>query len=202
MLRKSVVLLLLALSLSLAVPGMSIAQGQKANASTNGVINVFPDCGHVPTNLVGNCGFETGDFSNWEQSGDTSYTDVSPVAAHSGNFGGRFGPTMDLGFIAQTLSTIPGQVYNLSFWLVSSGQPNRFQVYWDGNLLSDCVNFPDTRTPSAIPGIPPPFGQYGFSNLPAGSGATELKFGFFNPPSFFFLDDIAVVPVSEGASSN
>jgi hypothetical protein len=193
MLRNSMALLLLAL----AVPGMSSAQEK---ASTNGEINVFPNCG-IPGNLVGNCGFETGDFSNWEQSGDTSFTDVSAAAAHTGEFGARFGPVTDLGFIAQRLSTIPGQLYNLSFWLVSSGRPNHFQVYWDGALISDSVNFPDTRTPSAGPGSSA-FVQLAIPNLPGGSSPTELKFGFFNVPYYFFLDDIVVLPVSAGAGSN
>ncbi|HXN41574.1 MAG TPA: hypothetical protein VN918_07295, partial [Myxococcaceae bacterium] len=153
-------------------------------------------------NLVRNCGFETGDFSDWAQSGDTSYTDVSPDAAHSGIFGARFGPVNDLGFIAQRLSTIPGQLYDLSFWLVSSGRPNRFQVYWGGVLVSDSMHFPDTVTPSVIPNSPA-YDQLAIPSLPGGSGSfTELKFGFFNVPYYFFLDDIVVVPMSSGASSN
>jgi hypothetical protein len=201
MLRKSVVLL----SLALAIPGVSIAQGEKAKSSTNGIVNVFPNCAQLPANLdnlVQNCGFESGDFANWVQSGDTSFTEVSPDAAHSGTFGARFGPVNDLGFIAQRISTIPGQLYNLSFWLVSSGRPNRFQVYWGGVLISDSMNFPDTVTPSAIPNSPA-YDQLFIGGLPGGSGSfTELKFGFFNVPYYFFLDDIVVVPMTAGASSN
>ena len=201
MLRKSVILL----SLALAIPGVSIAQGEKAKSSTNGIINVFPDCDHLPTllvNLVANCGFETGDFAGWVQSGDTSFTNVSPDAAHSGTFGARFGPVNDLGFIAQRISTIPGQLYNLSFWLVSSGRPNRFQVYWGGVLVSDSMHFPDTVAPSAIPNAPA-YDQLSIPGLPGGSGSfTELKFGFFNMPYYFFLDDIVVVPASAAAVSN
>lgn len=203
MLRKCIVLL----SLALAVPGVSIAQGEKAKASRNGIINVFPDCDNLPgpgnlTNLVANCGFETGDFAGWVQSGDTSFTDVSPDAAHSGHFGARFGPVSDLGFIAQRISTIPGQLYNLSFWLVSAGRPNRFQVYWGGVLVSDSMHFPETVAPSAIPNSPA-YDQFSIPSLPGGSGSfTELRFGFFNPPNYFFLDDIVVVAASSDGSSN
>ena len=198
MLRKNVVLLLLAL----AILEVSIAQGEKAKTSKNGIIDVFPDCDGVPANLVANCGFETGDFTGWVQSGDTSYTEVTPAAAHSGTFGASFGPVDDLGFIAQRVSTIPGQLYNLSFWLVSSGRPNRFQVYWGGVLISDSMGFPDTVTPSAIP-TSAAYDQLFLGGLPGGSGPfTELKFGFQNVPFYFFLDDIVVVPMSSGASSN
>src|SRR5260370_12279600 len=185
MLRKSVVLVLLAL----AVPGVSIAEGEKAKASRNGIINVFADCDPLPTllvNLVANCGFETGDFAGWVQSGDMSFTDVSPDAAHSGNFGARFGPVNDLGFIAQRISTIPGQLYNLSFWLVSSGRPNRFQVYWGGVLISDSMHFPDTVAPSAIPNSPA-YDQLFLGGLPRSSWPfTVLRFAFLIWPNIFF----------------
>src|SRR5215831_15760142 len=33
-------------------------------------------CAGVPGNIVANCGFETGDFTGWLQSGDPSFTGV------------------------------------------------------------------------------------------------------------------------------
>src|SRR5712692_8865885 len=72
-------------------------------------------CDAVSGNLVANCGFETGDFTNWTLSGDLSFTGVDVAPAHSGTFGAFLGPITDLGFAAQTLVTTPGQYYDLTF---------------------------------------------------------------------------------------
>src|SRR5713226_2730052 len=82
------------------------------SAAVNGSI-----CDGVDGNLVMNCGFETGDFTNWAQSGNTGFTGVDDLSANSGAFGAYFGPIGDLGYITQTLSTIPGQTYSLTFYL-------------------------------------------------------------------------------------
>src|SRR5262249_431395 len=94
---------LVSLSLVLPVPSLAKGQEKKVNASKNGAINVFPDCSQVPGNLVRNCGFETGNFEGWRQSGDTSFTTVAMNAAHSGNFGAQIGPTQFTGFLTQSV---------------------------------------------------------------------------------------------------
>ena len=192
---------LVSLSLILALPALVVGQEKKTAASSKGVINVFPDCSQVPGNLMRNCGFETGNFEGWLQSGDTSSSTVTMGAAHSGNFGAQMGPTGFLGFLTQSVATIPGQLYEVSFWMRSAGQPNQFMLFWNGTPISNCVGFPTTATPMADGS--PQFDQFFFSSLPpAGGDNTVITFGFFNPPDFFFFDDVVVVPSSSGAQAN
>lgn len=143
------------------------------------------ECDGVSGNLVSNCGFETGNFTGWDLSGDLSYTGVAEASSHSGVFGAFLGPVFDLGFMAQRLSTTPGGTYNLSFWRANAQQPNRFQVYWNGSLIFDGVDLPDS-----------PYTQYVFNDLVATSASTELKFGFYNLPNYLFLDDVVAAPAA------
>jgi hypothetical protein len=162
----------------------SMAWAQKtANVRGNyGSVNGGSQCDATGGNLVSNCGFETGDFSAWAQSGDLSYTTVDNVP-HSGSWAVLTGPVDSLGFIAQNLATDPGGVYNLTFWLASSQTPNHFQVSWDGAVIFDSVDMPDFF-----------YTLYEFDGLVASSDTTELKFGFYNVPDYFAFDDVVVVP--------
>ena len=154
-----------------------MAEEKKTNSYAR--IDVHPNCAEPPDNLVVNCGFETGTFESWDQSGDLSNTEVNGDAAHSDDFGAMFSPP-DLGFIAQTLQTVPDQTYLISMWVQSFGQPNEFQLYWNGVLISDLVNVPNTRYDQV------------WLPIPATSEVTEIKLGFSNPTGFFYLDDVVV----------
>lgn len=135
--------------------------------------------------FIDNCGFETGDFSGWTQSGILGDTYVDQACHLSGLYGACF-TSEDLSFISQLIPTTPGESYDLRFGLRNHGQPNRFQVYWGGQLIYDQTDLPDFSTASdSLPG------SEVFSRLFAASDVTELTFGFFNPTSgTFFLDDI------------
>src|SRR5262245_18835322 len=84
------------------------------------------ECDAFPGNLAMNCGFETGSFPPWVQSGDTSFTGVTARSAASGMWGAEFGPTGSDGFITQNINTMAGHTYSVSFKLRNAGVPNRF----------------------------------------------------------------------------
>ena len=77
-------------------------------------------CDGIAGNIVANCGFETGTFASWTQSGNTGFAGVSGGGVeNSGDFGAFFGPVGSLGFITQV--TTAGRTYDLTFWLQSDG---------------------------------------------------------------------------------
>jgi Immunoglobulin I-set domain len=141
----------------------------------------------VYTPLVQNGDFESGDFSNWTSSGNLSSTSVSssPTYVHSGNYAAILGPVGSLGYLSQTVPTLPGQSYLLSFWLTNPNAQinNEFLVAWNGITIFDRINIP---TP-------------GWTNmqfvLTAEGTSTLLTFGFRNDPGYFGLDDISVIPL-------
>jgi hypothetical protein len=141
-------------------------------------------------NLVTNPGFETGDFTGWTQFGDTSFSGVAGTfdgqPPHSGNFQGYFGPSGSVGGIDQTIATSPG-TYTIDFWLAQgpSSSTNSFYVSFNGVHLLDLTNSP-----------PFPYTEYTFTGTATGS-STVLEFGFYNPPVYWYLDDVSVNAVPE-----
>jgi hypothetical protein len=138
--------------------------------------------------LVLNGDFETGDFTQWTitNAANGSLLTVSPFVPHLGTYAAAFGATeSEFDAIQQNLSTTPGQMYVLSFWvdLDAQGEPsNDFQVYWNNTLLEDLRSL-DTSTGAYI--------QYSVS-VP-GTGTDILKFQGYNAASNDYLDDISVV---------
>ena len=145
-------------------------------------------CDSIAGNLVANCGFETGTFSSWTQSGNTGSTDTDGDI-HSGNFGAEFGPVGSLGFITQNLSTTVGGTYDLAFWLQNdSGTPvNHFEAAWNGVIIFALDDSPAF--------------SYTLFTFPvtATSASTPLQFGFRHDPSFFLFDDVSVVGAAVAA---
>src|ERR1700760_359082 len=75
-------------------------------------------------NLVINGSFESGDFSGWTLAGtdvlpggNDNYYGVDSVDAHTGAYGAYFGPVGGVLNLSQTIATIPGASYEVSFWL-------------------------------------------------------------------------------------
>jgi hypothetical protein len=128
--------------------------------------------------IIVNPGFETGDFTGWTQSGDTSFTGVTSEP-HGGVYSAKFGPVDGYGFITQTVATTPGMSYDLSFWIAHyDGQG--FQILWGGNVV---------YWEGAV-------GSYAWTNrsveVLADGDTTTFGFGFYNPPGFYYLDDVSL----------
>ena len=143
---------------------------------------------HAGSNLVNNGSFETGDFTGWTVSGDTSFVGVCDVSncpgftPQDGNFAAYFGPVGDTATISQTIATTPGDEYSLSFYLANpvGGTPNFFNVTF-GNSSFSFSNF----------GVAFGWQQFTLTTL-ATSDQTQLSFTFRNDPSYWFLDNVNV----------
>jgi subtilase family serine protease len=141
---------------------------------------------HTSSSIVQNGGFETGNFSGWNRSGNAVSTSVTAggLYVHSGVEGLQAGPSQTLGYLSQALPTVAGQSYLLSFWLDNpkAGIPNEFQVTWDGNVVLDQTNLP----------------ALGWTNIHlvvvAATNTSLLQFGFRNDPTYFGFDDVSVSP--------
>lgn len=137
-------------------------------------------------NLVNNGGFETGDFTGWTTNG-TSITVLangfeSTYAANLGTFG-------QLGYLSQAgIPTVPGQNYQLSYALSSSGGPgSQFQASVNGTTLTTSLN--DGAHPYEV---------YSFDFI-ADALFTELIFAERNDPGAFALDNVSLelAPIPE-----
>lgn len=108
------------------------------------IVIILP--GTASADIVANGGFETGDFTDWTQSGNTGFIGVSNNYPHSGTYAAQLGPGGSLGFITQNLITVPGQTYQLTYWLANTAGgagaccPSEFQTSWNGTVISDLVD--------------------------------------------------------------
>jgi hypothetical protein len=140
-------------------------------------------------NLVVNGSFETGDFTGWDQVNDTSFTGVDCTGAFAtdGDCGAFFGPTDPAGGgILQTITTVAGGVYTLTFDLQNDGPPpNAFGLFWDGGFVDLDFDVPMF-----------PYATF-TAQLTASGSSTDLGFIFYHEPSFWDLDNVnldAAVP--------
>jgi hypothetical protein len=149
----------------------------------------------IGQSIVLNGGFETGDFSDWNLVGDTlTWHDVFNVVAtdadypgvvHSGNFGAFLGQRGYAATLSQTVPTIPGQQYLVSFWLdnIYSGPIQTFMAAWNG---TNAISLDE----------PPAFDWSNFQFV-ATADDTNATLGFIaqNDPRYFGLDDVTITPM-------
>jgi hypothetical protein len=136
-------------------------------------------------NIVVNGGFETGDFTGWTGTGDNSFSGVQcpgpSSAVFQGNCSAFFGPVGTLGGITQTLNTVAGTAYQITFaFLPDGGQTSSFSAVFGGNTLVNLVNPPAS-----------PYQVFSFVRT-ATSASTILAFNFRDDPGFLSLDAVSV----------
>jgi hypothetical protein len=149
--------------------------------------------GMVPSasNLVKNGGFETGDFSNWTMSGNTSYSFVLDSGwnpPHSGTYAGYFGPELTSATLSQTLNTVAGHSYTVDFWLTNIIAPAGAPP--NGNAFTAAFGGSQPQVSLQNVGLFD-WTEYSFTTV-ATSSSTALTFSFLNNPGYFGLDDVQV----------
>jgi uncharacterized repeat protein (TIGR03803 family) len=151
---------------------------------TSNIIGSGPVIAIVYPSSILNGGFEAGTFTNWTSGGSFGSQSISTAAnyRHAGTYGAQLTASGALRFLSQTLSTTPGAVYTISFWMhnPTSHTNNEFQVSWNGNVLLDMANLPVS----------------GWTNIQltvtATAAVSVLQFGYRNDTAYFGLDDITV----------
>ena len=171
--------------LALSIVSVFAAQSAKADDS----------CSSVFGNLVKNCGFETGDFTNW--TGTTTADGNSGVDGsdvYSGNFEAYLGSiTNDT--LSQTINTVAGQGYTITFALDNDaaadpthGYPNDFSASFGGATL-----FSETNAAFSNYVVYTVFGV-------ATGPTTTLTFTSENIAGYFDLDSVTAVATPEPSS--
>ncbi|WP_138503268.1 DUF642 domain-containing protein [Nostoc sp. PA-18-2419] len=113
---------------------------------------------------------------------------------HDGNQGLSLGAFSGLSYIAQTIPTIPGQHYQLTFWLASIEEApdlkNKLKVFISGKKV-------DVKKNTSLQ----PYTQYTL-DFKAKTTSTEIKFGSKAKYAFLYLDDVSVKATPEPQPAN
>jgi hypothetical protein len=137
-------------------------------------------------NSITNGGFETGNFAGWTTESAASGS-LLFVGGHSRSgadaaWFGAIGAQDDV--LSQTFTTLPGESYVITFWLAhGAGAANDFHVQWDGTPLLALANA--SR-----------FGQRQYTFVTTAlDDSTTLRFAGRELLDYYYLDDVAVVPL-------
>ncbi|MDQ6654758.1 MAG: PEP-CTERM sorting domain-containing protein [Verrucomicrobiota bacterium] len=147
----------------------------------------FAPSAQAQFNLITNGGFEDG-FSNWILTpGTFSFAGQNATFAQSGIGYANLERTGSIGTLSQTISTVPGQTYSISFYLANDSgvAPNSF-----------AAAFGPSGAPSQFSIVNSP--AFAYTNITFSTVATTtssvLQFRFQHDDDFFRLDTVTVVP--------
>lgn len=136
-------------------------------------------------NLVLNDSFQTGDFTDWSLTGNTTFSSVVS-GGPDGHFA-QLGPAGSDGHLTQQIATTAGDTYAVSFVLGTLPTvviDNDFSATFGGHTLLSLVNVPNQD-----------FTSYSFTVTATGA-STDLGFAFRNNISYSDLTGISVVDLS------
>lgn len=151
------------------------------------------------TELITNGSFESDDLvdpnnPNATNPNITGWT-TSSIGTRISNFpntgkqGLSLGEFLNLSYISQTIPTVPGQHYTLTYYLASTEEEpdldNQFKVFIDGEVVS-------VKNDTAYQA----YTKYTV-DFEAEGQSTEIKFGYVARYAFLYLDDVSVIATSE-----
>ena len=136
--------------------------------------------------LIQNGGFETGDFTDWNASGDVDVTNLNlyGLGAYEGQYYAQFFGAQNT--LSQTVTDTANQALTLTFYLANinpSGSVGVFQAYWDSQLLTFITQ---SQTSD--------WTKYSFTVT--GTGNDTFYFFFLQDlqGAYWALDDVSLVP--------
>ena len=153
-------------------------------------------CDITAPNLIGNGGFETGDFTCWtvlNQDGNTAVepNSFTPPGAYAGEWFGALGDAAtdpvtgawEPSTLEQTFSDVPGSRLTFDFYVALDGSVYSFAAEFDGDTL---LNMGST-TPST------PAGYTLYSYTLTATGSDTISFVEEDPLGVIGLDNVSVV---------
>lgn len=147
-------------------------------------------------NLLTNGDFGTGTFSGWSQTGNTSYTGITRSPTYNGNaYAAYFGQIGSDGYLSQTVATVPGTTYQISFWIQNGGgHPNDFGATVTGRRLGSNTLMSLTNANAFN------YRQY-IANFTAADGSTTLTFNMRQDPNYWYLDNVSLIQITQPSMS-
>lgn len=131
-----------------------------------------------------NGGFETGNFSNWTQFGNTGFSGVT-TPAPGGTYHAYFGPVGSTGGILQNFATTVGQIYRVSYTLAVAGTSNTSFLAQVGN--SSALTTLESLTNPAV---------FGYTvrtfTFTATTAISQISFTMRNDPNYWRLDNVFI----------
>lgn len=134
---------------------------------------------------INNPGFETGNFTGWNQWGDYAAGNfMDSDDPHTGSWDAEFEASDAESGITQDFDTVIGATYTISFWL-NGGQAG--DTSGDQIISMSFGSGEETLTdqPYAV------WTPYSFTGT-ATAAVTTLSLGFQNNPAHYYLDDVSV----------